>query len=184
LRPVLAILVCAVSLFAAGGAGAASTAVDTRSCAPRSSFFYVQILGDRDAFRWTSMASSVFGEVRDAETFVTIWSRGGPPSTEGAAIYAWSTATRYRPSTFCTPTRTAARKPRGKLRRPVRMQDGWNDDARFVCSHRGRFLIEVRDIGGGRRMTAWMERTGHLIAVAEIRPGSGWLRASTRCEAR
>jgi hypothetical protein len=177
-------LVCAGALFAPDGAGAASTAVDARSCTQRSSFFYVQILGDRDAFRWTSMASSVFGEVRDAETFVAVWSRGGPPSTEGAAIYGWSTATRYRPSTFCTPTRTARRKPRGTLRRAVRMQDGWNDDARFVCSQRGPFVIEVRDIRGGKRMTVRMERTGHLIAVAELRRGSGWLRASTRCEER
>jgi hypothetical protein len=130
------------------------------------------------------MASSVFGEVRDAETFVTVWSRGGPPSTEGAAIYGWSTATRYRPSSYCTPARTGPRKPRGKLRRPVRMQDGWNDDSGFACSHRGRFAIQVRSIRRGKRMTVRMERTGEVIAVAEVRPGSGWLRASTRCEER
>lgn len=184
MRPVLAILVCAGALVAAGDGGAASTAVDTRSCTSRSSFFYVQILGDRDAFRWTSMASSVFGEVRDAETFVAVWSRGGPPSTEGAAIYAWSTATRYRPSTFCAPARAAPARFRGKLRLPARMNDGWNDESRFVCSQRGRFVVRVRDIRDGKRVTVGMERTGELIARAEVTRGGGWLRVSAHCAER
>jgi hypothetical protein len=184
LRPALAILVCAGALFAPDGAVAASIAVDTRSCTQRSSFFYIQILGDRDAFRWTSTASTVFGEVRDAETFVTVWSRGGPPSTEGAAIYGWSTATRYRPSTFCAPARAAPRRFRGKLRLPARMNDGWNDESRFVCSQRGRFVVRVRDIPGGKRVTVGMERGGELVARAEVTRGGGWLRVSTRCAER
>jgi hypothetical protein len=183
LRQCLAILVGAGALAAAGAGTSASTAVEARTCVQRASSFNLHILGDKDTFRWTGPINPPFVGIRKRQTFVAVWSLGGPATARGMALYGWITATGARLSSLCSETR-AGRQPKGDLRAPVRVRNRRDLDQRFGCVERGRLVIEIRKLSDGNRLTVRMERTGHLIAVAEVRRGGGWLRASTRCDER
>ena len=150
----------------------------------RASFFNVEILGDKDATRWTAASARPLASVPDQKTVAVVWSLGGPVATSGMAVYAWITDTHSRFAFQCTRTRVARKHSMRGLRAPERVKDGWNLTRRFGCLQRGRLLVAVRDIRGGKRMTVRMERTGELIAVAEVGAGGGSLRGSTRCDRR
>jgi hypothetical protein len=184
LRHVLVAVVCGSALWAAAGGGAAPAAVDARSCAQRSSFFNVQILGDKDAVRWTSLSIRPLASVPKGKTVAVVWSLGGPRSTNGMAVYGWMTDTQSRFAFHCSRVRAAQKTSSRGLRAPGRVKDGWHYGLRFACLQRGNFVVEVRDLSGGQRMTVRMQRSGEVIAIAEAKPGGGWIRASKRCEER
>jgi hypothetical protein len=185
LRHFLAFLVSAGALVAAAGGTSAPTAVEARACVQRASFFNVELLGDKDATRWSAASARPLSAVPDQKTVAVVWSLGGPVATSGMAVYSWMTDTRSRFAFQCTRSRAARKNSTRGLRAPVRVKDGWNLTRRFACLQRGRLLVAVRDIaGGGKRMTVRMERTGEVIAVAEVKRGGGSLRGSTRCDER
>ena len=185
MRHFLAFFVSAGALVAVAGGTSAPTAVEARSCVQRASFFNVEILGDKDATRWTAMNARPLAAVPDQKTVAVVWSLGGPVATSGMAVYAWSTDRHSRFAFQCTRSRAARKHSTRGLRAPVRVKDGWNLTRRFACLHRGRLLVAVRDVaGGGKRMTVRMERTGEVIAVAEVKRGGGSLRGSARCDER
>ena len=185
MRHFLAFFVSAGALVATAGGTSAPTAVEARSCVQRASFFNVEILGDKDAAGWIAASAKPLASVPDQKTVVVVWSLGGPVATSGMAVYAWSTATRSRFAFQCTRSRAARKHSTRGLRSPVRVKDGWNLTRRYGCLQRGRLLVAVRDLaGGGKRMTVRMERTGEVIAMAEVKRGGGSLRGSTRCDER
>jgi hypothetical protein len=184
LKHLLLFFVSAGALVAVASGTTAPTAVEARACVQRAAFFNVEILGDRDGTRWVAGSARPLQGVPDQKTVAVVWSLGGPESTSGMAVYAWITNADSRFAFQCRRTR-AARKPTTKgLRAPVRVKDGWNVGRRFACLQRGRLVVAVRDIPGGKRMTVRMERTGQVVAMAETTGGGGWLRGSTRCERR
>jgi hypothetical protein len=184
LRHFLPFFITAGALAAVPLGTTAPAAVEARACVQRAAFFNVEILGDRDATRWSAASARPLQGVPDQKAVAVVWSLGGPASTSGMAVYAWITGTDSRFAFQCTRTR-AARKPSMQgLRAPVRVKDGWNVGRRFACLHRGRLVVAVRDVPGGKRMTVRMERTGRVVAVAETTRGGGSLRGSTTCERR
>jgi hypothetical protein len=173
-----------MGLVASGPVSSASDAVDARTCKRQGSFFNVQILGDRDAEYQFSFARRRFG-IPDGKTVVAVWGLGGPRSTAGVAMYGWIAESQSRLATFCARTASPGRDPKAAGLRPrVQVRDGWGSGPRYACLHQGRVVVRARDIPGGKRLVVRMQPGGHLIAVAEVERGGGWLRASKRCEQR
>jgi hypothetical protein len=184
MRRFLAIVVGAGMLAAAGVGQSAPTAVDARACAQHSSFFNVHLLGDKDAVDWVAFNGAALSGVPKRKAVAVVWSLGGPASTSGIAVYGWITASRSHFALDCTSTKRARQKPIKGLRAPTRVKNGWHDGSRFACLQPGRFVVDVRDIQAGKRLTVRMQRTGELIAVAEVSRGGGWIRGSKRCDER
>jgi hypothetical protein len=172
------------TLVAAGAGTPAQTAVDARACAQRASFFNVHLLGDKDSADWVAFNGAALSGVPKRKAVAVVWSLGGPVSTSGIAVYGWMTASRSHFALDCTTTRPARQKPVTGLRAPVRVRNGWHDGFRFACLQPGRFVVDVRGVRGGRRLTVRMQRTGELIAVAEVGRRGGWIRGSKRCDER
>jgi len=61
------------------------------------------------------------------------------------------------------------------------VEDGWYFGRKFTCLQTGRFVVEIRDITGGKRLSVRVQKTGKLLAVGEVKAGGGWLRGSTSC---
>ena len=179
----MAILVGAVALVAAEGAGTSPAVAAARSCAQKAAFFNVHILGDRNGDYLFNFHAARLG-IPDREAFVAVWSYGGPASTGGLALYAWDTRTRTHLSTLCSAARPSRTATRGSLRAPVSVKNGWNYGRRFACLQPGRFRVEVHEFAARKRVTLRMERTGELIATAEVTAKGASLRGSTRCDAR
>ena len=140
-------------------------------------WFSIQIAGDKEG-TWRLGGSTTLPR---KTTFTAVWSLGGPARTRGIAVYGWISKGATRISDACRSTPRPPAKP-GSLRAPIRVKDGWFLGRKYTCLQEGRFVIETRDLaGGGRRMTVRMQRTGELLAVSEVRPGGGWLRASQSC---
>jgi hypothetical protein len=184
MRRFLATVVGAATLVAVGGGTSAPTPVDARACTQRSSFFNVHLLGDKDSADWVAFNGAALSGVPDRKAVAVVWSLGGPVSTSGIAVYGWTTASRTHFALDCTTARPARQKPIRGLRAPVRVKNGWHDGSRFACLQSGRFVVDVRDVRGGQRLTVRMQRTGELIAVAEIGREGGWIRGSRRCDER
>ncbi len=177
-------VVCAVALVAAGSGGTAGSAPDARSCAQQGSFFNVQLLGDKRASDWLASSDKPLPGAPQRRALAVVWSLGGPTSTSGIAVYGWTTRAMSRFAPTCRLARTLKTPARARLRPVVRVKDGWHLEHRYGCVLPGRFVVRVQQLRDGRRLTVRMERSGELIAVAEIRSGGGTLRASTRCEQR
>jgi hypothetical protein len=179
----LAVAMSALSFTAMlTAASGAAVAVDARSCPQVAPAFRVEILGNRDrATYWLREASKSAG-IPDGRTVVVVWSLGGPLSSNGVALHSWTTVPRARFSLRCaraaptkTPPKTTGLGPK------VKVKDGWNYGWKLNCQERGRIVVEVRDLPGGRRVTVRMQARGRVIAVAEVKNGGGWLRGSKRC---
>ena len=151
--------------------------MQSRVCTPADIALHIQILGDRT---WGWRLGRYTG-IPVKRTVIAVWSDGGPASTFGVASYGWAISTRSALSTSCSPGRAAA-QPSGGLRAAVRVKDGWFYGRKYKCLRPGRFVIEVRDITGGKRVTVRVQRTGKLLAVGEVRAGGGWLRGAKSCE--
>jgi hypothetical protein len=175
LRLLTAAVVSAAALLAAS-AGSSAPIAETRACAPREIAVNIQILGDRTwgwkLGRYTAIPAKV--------TTIAVWSSGGPAATYGVAAYGWVTRTRASFSSSCTLGR-AQGQPTGKLSAPVRVKDGWYFGRKFTCLETGRFVVEIRNVAGGKRLTVRVQRTGKLLAVGEVKAGGGWLRGSPSC---
>jgi hypothetical protein len=65
----------------------------------------------------------------------------------------------------------------------VRVRDGLFTGRKLACVRSGRYLVEVRDIAGGKRLVVRMQRGGEVLAVGETQRGGAWLRGSKRCTA-
>ena len=63
----------------------------------------------------------------------------------------------------------------------MRVKDGWFFGRKYKCLQPGRFVVEIRDIAGGKRVTVRVQRTGRLLAVGEVKAGGGWLRGAKSC---
>jgi hypothetical protein len=183
-RQLLAIVVGTSMLVAAGVAMSAPTAVEARACTQRSSFFNVHLLGDKESTDWVAFNGAALSGAPKGKALAVVWSLGGPVSTSGIAVYGWATAARSHFALECTTTRPTRPKPVKGLRAPVRMKNGWHDGVRFACLQAGRLVVDVRDVRNGKRLTVRMQRTGELIAVAELGRTGGWLRGSRRCDER
>lgn len=178
------VAVATAALAAAGTGGTAPVAPDTRACSQQSSAFNVQLLGHRQVTDWVAFSQSTLAGAPQRRAIGVVWSLGGPVSTSGIAVYGWTTRGASRFGAACTAGR--ARKPVGqaKLRPAVRVKDGWHVEHRYACVLPGRFIVTVKPLADGRRLTVQLQRTGEVLAVVEIRRGGGALRASTRCDQR
>jgi hypothetical protein len=183
-RVLFAIVVGTATLVAAGVGTSAPTAVEARACKQHGSFFNVHLLGEKDSADWVAFNGAALSGVPKRKAVAVVWSLGGPASTSGIAVYGWTTAARTRFALDCTSTRPGRQRPLKGLRAPVRLKNGWHDGSRFACLQPGRLVVDVRDIRGGKRLTVRMQRTGELIAVAELTGGGGWIRGSRRCDDR
>jgi hypothetical protein len=171
------LIVSASALTAAAAAPFSPSAVASRACTPLEVVVNIQILGDR-AYGWRL---SSYTAIPANKTTIAVWSMGGPQSAHGIAAYAWANRTQ---STFLRgcPAGRAAAQPSGSLRAAVRVRDGWSFGRKYTCIQPGRFVVETRDIQGGKRVTVRVQRTGKLLAVGEIKGAGGWLRGSKSCE--
>jgi hypothetical protein len=176
LRRLVSTLVGAAALVAASAGSSAPSAVESRSCAPREIAINIQILGDR-TWGWKL---GRYSAIPAKTTTIAVWSSGGPAATNGITAYAWVTRNRTSFSSACTLGR-AQQQPAGTLGAPVRVRDGWYFGRKFTCLDTGRFVVEIRDITGGKRLTVRVQRTGKLLAVGEVKAGGGWLRGSPSC---
>lgn len=164
------------ALAAAGAGSSAPSAVETRACTSRDVAFNIQILGDRGWGWKLGRYSAIPAKI----TMIAVWSSGGPAATHGVAAYGWVTRSRASFSSACALGR-AQGQPAGKLSAPVRVKDGWYFGRKFTCLDSGRFVVEIRDVAGGKRLTVRVQRTGKLLAVGEVKAGGGWLRGSPGC---
>lgn len=177
MRRLLSVLVCGTALVAAGAGASAPSAVEARSCAQLASSFNIQLLGDR-SYGWQL---GRYTAIPAKTAVVAVFSLGGPRATNGLAVYGWATRAGSRLSTACSRVQPATRQPTGSLRPAVRVQHGWLYGRKYACTMRGRFVVETRDIAGGKRVTVRMQGTGELLAVAEVGRAGGWIRGSKRC---
>jgi hypothetical protein len=171
------LVVSAAALTAAAAAPSSPSAVASHACTPLDVAVQIQILGDR-AYGWRL---GTYTAIPAKKTTIAVWSMGGSQSVRGIAAYGWATRTR---STFLAgcPAGRAAAQPAGSLRPAVRVKDGWSFGRKFSCVQPGRFVVEIRDIQGGKHVTVRVQRTGKLLAVGEIKGTGGWLRGSKSCE--
>jgi hypothetical protein len=172
------------AFVSAGRAVAAPAAVSTRSCAPAGPFFNVQIIGNKEASFWAQphLHPELFAGIPPKKSLVAIWTFGTQAGRE-PALYAWAADGRTRFSMRCR-ARTARAPSRGDLRPVLRVEDGWAFGGRFECDHRGRFVIQTERLGRRTRLAVWIERTGELIAMAEVGPREAWARVAERCAKR
>jgi hypothetical protein len=176
LRLLFSTLVGAAALVAAGAGSSAQSAVESRVCGPRDVSLNIQILGNRTWGWKLGQYSAIPAKV----TTIAVWSSGGPATTNGIVAYGWVTRNRASFSPACTLGRASA-QPAGTLSAPVRVKDGWYFGRKFTCLQTGRFVVEIRDITGGKRLTVRLQKTGKLLGVGEVKAGGGWLRGSTGC---
>jgi hypothetical protein len=170
---------CAAALALAGSPASAPTAVTTVACAQAGSFFNVQITGKVGGTSVGTFYEEAFRPVPQNETVVALWSYGSQ-STRGVVLYGWLASGRTSAFTRCRPR--AARPPAARgLRAPIKVRNGWAYTKRYDCRQRGPIVVRTDVRGATSRLTVWMERGRELVAAAEIRDGSGWLRASKRC---
>jgi hypothetical protein len=160
---------------------AAPAAVEARSCRQLASTFNVQIVGDRDAVHYFGSADSRPTQIPDGKTAIVVWSFGGPARAGGLAVQGWITSTRSGLAARCSTLRRPRAPSAGKLGDPVGVRDGWFTGRKFSCLRRGRLVIETRDVAGGKRLRVWMQQSGEVIALGEVRGRSGWLRGSPDC---
>jgi hypothetical protein len=117
---------------------------------------------------------------------VAIWSivadscRKVPSSAREPALYGWAAGSRADIAERCR-TRSAGKPPERAHRPALRVKDGWAFGRTYKCERRGRVVIQTAELRVRTRMTVWMEKTRELIAVGELRRGSGSVRASKRC---
>jgi hypothetical protein len=176
LRLLVALLVSSAALAAAAASPSSPSAVVSRACTPQEVAVYIQILGDR-SWGWRLER---YDAIPAKRSVIVVWSNGGPVSTSGIAAYGWATRTRTGFFVSC-PSGRAAAQPAGSLRAPVRVKDGWFYGRKYTCLQPGRFVVEVRDIAGGKRVTVRVQKTGRLLAVGEVKAGGGWLRGAKSC---
>jgi hypothetical protein len=181
-RALLAVTVCVAAGMLASSSASAPTAVKTFRCAQGGSFFNVQLAGKVEGTFVGTFYGDMFGSaVPKRETIVTVWTLGSGGT--GAFLYGWGTSGRATSSSRCRP-RTARPPAKGNLGAPFRVRDGWALTRRYDCRQRGSIVVRTDVRGATTRLTLWMERSRELVAIAEIRKGSGWLRASKRCYER
>lgn len=179
MRALVAVSVCVAAAVLVASPDSAPTAVTTVACAQAGSFFNVQLAG-KVAGTFTGVYyETMFARVPRQESIVTVWTLGSE-GTGGPFLYGWATSGRSSLSSRCR-SRAARPPAKGRLRAPLRVRDGWAFGKRYDCRQRGSIVLRT-DVGGATtRLTLWMERSRELVAIAEIRKDSGWLRASKRC---
>jgi hypothetical protein len=136
----------------------------------------IQLLGNRT---WGWLLGG-YRAIPERVTMIAVWSKGGPPETDGIVAYGWATRTRSAFFADCAPGR-AARQPAGNLGPAVRVKDGWFAGRKFTCLYTGRIVVAISDTRGGKRVTVRVQKTGKLLALGEITKGGGWLRGSKSC---
>jgi len=167
-------------LLAAGTVSASPTAKETRSCAQIWSTFTVSLLGDRDRTWWAN--SPAIRTIPDGRAVVTVWSLGGD---RGVNVYAWATAKQSRFESRCSSIKAALKPPDlAALRAPVKVKDGWYYGRSAACVERGPLLITVGREGSKSRVVVRMQRSGKVIAVADLSRGGGSFRGSKACSDR
>jgi hypothetical protein len=181
-RIVVLTVACAAALVAAAGGGSAPVVVETRSCTQAGPEFNVQIAGNIDGTYWGRIHRDLFNPVGRGEAMVAVWSFGSQQNIDNA-LYGWAAGSRADIADRCRASR-APKPARGSLRPALRVKDGWAFGKRYECSRRGRVVIQTDEAGGRTRITVWMERSRELIALAEVRRGNAWVRASKRCDER
>jgi hypothetical protein len=181
-RTLVAVTVCLAAAVLTESPASTPTAVTTVACAQPGAFFNVQITGKLEGTFVGTFYRDMFARVPKRESIVTVWTFGSE-ATNGSFLYGWATSGRAISSSRCRP-RTARPPAKGNLRAPIRVRDGWALTRRYECRQRGPILIRTDVRGATTRLTLWMERSRELVATAEIRDGSGWLRASKRCYER
>lgn len=177
MRLLLALLVSAAALAAAAAAPSSRSAVISRACTPQDATLYISILGNR-TWGWRL---EDYDAIPAKRTTILVWSMGGPPATDGVAAYGWAQRRRAAFSGGCA-TGRAFSSPAGSLRAPVKVRDGWFYGRKYRCYDPGRFVVEVRAIAGGKRVTVRVQKTGKLLAVGEIDGTRGWLRGAKSCD--
>jgi hypothetical protein len=177
MRLLLALLVSAAALAVAAAAPSSPSAVLSRACAPQDSTLYISILGNR-TYGWRL---EDYTAIPAKKSTILVWSMGGPPATDGVAAYGWAQQGRAAFSGGCA-TGRAFSSPAGSLRGPVKVKDGWFYGRKYRCYGPGRFVVQVRTIPGGRRVTVRVQKSGKLLAVGEVKGGTGWLRGSKSCD--
>ena len=171
------VLLCAAALVSVSNGASAPTAVETRSCSQAGPEFNVQIAGKIDGTYYGRIHRDLFARIPRGEAVVAVWTFG---SQRGSALYGWATGSRADIAERCR-ARSARTPPKGLLQPAIRVEDDWAFGRRYECQRRGRVVIQTEELRGRTRMTVWMEKTRELIAVAELRRGSGSVRASKRC---
>lgn len=182
MRLALLTLVCGVALAGAAGGASAPNAVETRSCTQAGADFNVQIAGNIDGTYWGRIHRDLFAPIGRGEAMVAVWSFGSQKNID-SELYGWAAGSRADIADRCRALR-APRPARGTLRPALRVKDGWAYGKRYECTRRGRIVVQTDEAGGRTRVAVWMERTRELIALAEVRGESAWLRASKRCDER
>jgi hypothetical protein len=181
-RAALLILACSVALVTASGGTSAPAAVETRSCSQLGADFNVQVAGNIDGTYWGRMHRDLFAPIGRGEAMVAVWTFGSQQNLD-SGLYGWAAGSRADIADRCRALR-ALKPARGSLRPALRVKDGWAFGKRYECSRRGRIVIQTDEARGRTRVAVWMERSRELIALAEVRSGNAWLRASKRCDER
>jgi hypothetical protein len=172
---------CVVALVAAGGAFSAPTAVVTHSCGQVGSRFSVHLAGDKGSNFWLNVHRDVAAAIPPERTMLAVWSFGS--GSTGPVLYGWAANSRPNLTRRCRP-RSSPQPPDGALRPVFRVKDGWAVGRRYECARRGSIVIRAETVRRVVRFIVWMERSRELIAVGEVGPSAGWLRASARCAER
>jgi hypothetical protein len=176
MRLLVFLLVSTTALVAVAVATSSPSAVVSRACTPKEILVNIQLLGDRS---W-GFGLERYTAIPSKRATIVVWSDGGPPATQGVTAYGWATRTQSAFSNGCAAGR-AFRSQTGSLRAPVRVKDGWFFGRKYKCIEPGRFVVEIRDIAGGKRVTVRVQRTGKLLAVGEVTTRGGWLRGAKSC---
>lgn len=162
------------------GIAAAPTGAETQSCPQVWGSFTVSLLGDRDWASWSN--SPEVKRIPDGRTVVMVHSLGGD---RGANVYSWATAARSAFSKGCSPVARAPKAPDlSSLGPPLRVKDGWNYGRGYACIDRGPILTTIEQTKKGTKVVVRMQRSGKVIAVAEIVGKGGWIRGSKDCDER
>jgi hypothetical protein len=181
-KRVVVAVVCAVGLVTASSGSSATALVETRSCSQAGPEFNVQVAGNIDGTYWGRIHRDLFAPVGRGEAMVAVWSFGSQRNID-SDLYGWAAGSRADIADRCRALR-APKPARGSLRPALRVRDGWAFGKRYECTRRGRVVIQTDEADGRTRVAVWMERSRELIALAEVRRGSAWVRASTRCDER
>ena len=176
MRLLVFLLVSATALAATATAPSSPSGVVSRACTPQDSTLYIQILGNRT---W-GFGLEDYTAIPAKRTTIVVWSKGGPTATDGVAAYGWTQLNRAAFSGGCATGRAFASRA-GSLRAPVAVKDGWFFGRKYRCFDPGRFVVEVRTIPGGKRVTVRVQKTGKLLAIGEIKGRGGWLRGAKSC---
>lgn len=175
------VTVAASALSATGGAVvAAPAAAETQACKQVWSSFTVSLLGDRDWAWWSN--SPEVRRIPDGRTVVMVHSLGGE---RGTNVYAWATAARSAFADECARVSRTPKPPNlSSLGPPLRVKDGWNYGRGYACVEAGPILTTIDRSAKGTKVTVRMQRSGKVIAVAEIAGKGGWIRGSKDCDER